>query len=741
MYRRLERWGRGSNRFPLKYLFETVVYRRVTIQIQWNQMTSLQITPLRTRRLLLIVILVIAGGVFTFYSFSGRSKGITRTSSFINFDFRKIDAYIDDSLTYFNAIDSIYRLLPNKAQGLYESYACKRGYYKFVKRDAAKTLLYTDSMLSVLDDLKGDAGYQFWYSTALAYKGDDLRALGRFGEAFGFYFLAREAIQQTGDSCLYRNYSATLGFVAYQQSNYVDAAEYYKQAFLHPSYCDDKANGNTAHMEFATQQSYLDNIGLCYSKLNQSDSAVFYFDLALDYIGKNARHAFTYDKEYNRIIDTVFIEKARGVIFGNKAVDLIRKGRNDEAENLLKESIRLNSLPAHALEDVPYSQAKLSGLYLKQKRTKEAAAVLKSLKAGLDSFPNTELLKRWNRLQADYYQQVEDAGLANLHLTRYVVMKDSMDSKAEGVTSSDIRKEFAHLKTQYQLYNLQKEDALKNKYLLVALAGGGLSVIIGFLIWRNYRLSGKHITALEKLNREVERKNAHLQNTLSSLEKSHEDNSRMMKIVAHDLRNPIGGIAGLSAIMLKTDAFPESQRGMLEMIHKSSNHSIELIQDLVHINTSSRDRFGESMELRELLCYCIEMLHLKSEEKNQRISLTGSTAMVKGDRDKLWRVFNNLISNAIKFSPENTEIKITLSVIDNQVLVSVKDRGIGIPENLSAKLFDISGEAKRRGTAGEPSFGLGLGISKQIVESSNGRIWFENNKTKGASFFVSFPLA
>ena len=704
-------------------------------------MTSVQTTPLSTKRLLLIVVLITITIFFFFYSFSSRTKGVTRTTSFINFDFRKIDAYIDDSLTYFNAIDSIFGLLPNEAQGRYENYACKRGYFKTIKRDAIKTLLYTDSMLVVLNDLKDDPGYQFWYSTALAYKGDDLRALGRFSEAFGYYFLAREAIQQTGDSCLYRNYSATLGLVAYQQLNYVDAAEYYKQAFLYPAYCEDKGNGNTAHMQFTSQQAYLDNIGLCYSKLNQSDSALFYFDSAMNYIDQNAKHAFTYDKEYNRIIDTVFIEKARGVIFGNKAVDLIRTGISNEAEILLKESIRLNSLPAHALEDVPYSQAKLAGLHLRQKRTDEAAVVLKALKAGLDSFPNTELLKRWHHLQADYYHQKGNDRLANQHLTRYVVMKDSMDAKAEGLTSSDIRKEFAHLKTQYQLYNLQKEDALKNKYLFAALAGGGLSMIIGFLIWRNYRLSGKHITALEILNREVERKNVHLQNTLNSLEKSHEDNSRMMKIVAHDLRNPIGGIAGLSAIMLKTDSFPESQRGMLEMIHKSSNHSIELIQDLVHINTSARDRYGESMELRELICYCIEMLHLKSEEKNQRISLTGSPAMVNCDRDKLWRVFNNLISNAIKFSPENTDIRVELSVKDNRVLVSVKDQGIGIPENLSNKLFDISGEAKRRGTAGEPSFGLGLGISKQIVESSNGRIWFENNKTKGATFFVSFPLA
>jgi signal transduction histidine kinase len=275
----------------------------------------------------------------------------------------------------------------------------------------------------------------------------------------------------------------------------------------------------------------------------------------------------------------------------------------------------------------------------------------------------------------------------------------------------------------------------------VALAGAGLSIAIGLLIWRNYRQSTRHIHTLESLNRQINRKNLHLQSALASLEKSHEDNSRMMKIVAHDLRNPIGGISGLSALMLKEDSFSISQRGMLEMIHKSSNHSIELIQDLVNINTAGMEHYNEPMELRDLLGYCIEMLHLKSEEKNQRLILAGGQAMVQADREKLWRVFNNLISNAIKFSPQNTEIRVTLAVNDQKVVVQVKDQGIGIPDSLKEKIFGMSGEAKRRGTAGEPSFGLGLGISKQIVESNGGNIWFQNNNAQGTTFYVSFPLS
>jgi signal transduction histidine kinase len=702
-----------------------------------NSLNRLSFLRKRIGWLLLLVALIaiVVGNVY-----SAKGKKVARSSMYLNFDFKKISGFIGDSAHYFKAIDSIFSLLPQN-QGLYENYACKRGYFIFIKRDPQKALTYTDSILHVLEKMKDEAGYMFWYSTALSYKADDLRAIGRYNEALGFYYLAREATQKTGDSCLYGTYSATLGMVAYQQKNYADAALYFEQAFQHPSYCSDEESGNTAHMQFANKQSYLDNIGLCYSKEGKSDSALFYFDSALNYIDQHSHAAFTFDKDYNRVPDTILIEKARGVIFGNMAVDLIKTGREEEAERLLRQSIQINSRPLHALEDVPYSQAKLAGLYLKQKRNNEAGQVIASLKAGIDTFPNTEILKRWHFMQSQFLESKGDFAGANIHLNRYLVMKDSLETDSRKLTSSDIRKEFDHLKTQYQLHSLQKEDALRSKYMWVAFAGASLSIIIGLLIWRNYRQSTKHIDALEALNRQIRRKNLHLQNTLSSLEKSHEDNSRMMKIVAHDLRNPIGGIAGLSAIMLKENGLPAAQRGMLEMIHKSSNHSIELIQDLVHINTSAMERYKEPVELRDLLSYCIEMLHLKSEEKNQRISLSGSSAMVQGDREKLWRVFNNLISNAIKFSASHTHIRVSLANKAGVVTVSVHDQGIGIPVELKDKIFHMSGEAKRRGTAGEPSFGLGLGISKQIVESNNGKIWFESGQVAGTTFYVSFPAA
>jgi signal transduction histidine kinase len=108
-------------------------------------------------------------------------------------------------------------------------------------------------------------------------------------------------------------------------------------------------------------------------------------------------------------------------------------------------------------------------------------------------------------------------------------------------------------------------------------------------------------------------------------------------------------------------------------------------------------------------------------------------------REKIWRVMSNLISNAIKFSPQGSAINVKIEDYGNEVEISVKDHGIGIPDAIKDKVFNIFTEAKRTGTAGEKSFGLGLSICRQIIENHQGKIWFKSDDKKGTTFFVRLP--
>ena len=109
------------------------------------------------------------------------------------------------------------------------------------------------------------------------------------------------------------------------------------------------------------------------------------------------------------------------------------------------------------------------------------------------------------------------------------------------------------------------------------------------------------------------------------------------------------------------------------------------------------------------------------------------------DQDKFLRVFNNVVMNAIKFSPRGGKIRIRIKSSLQGVLVTVQDNGIGIPPEISDKIFDPFTSAKRAGTAGEQPFGLGLYISKQIIEAHQGRIWFESSPAEGTQFFIQLP--
>jgi signal transduction histidine kinase len=144
-----------------------------------------------------------------------------------------------------------------------------------------------------------------------------------------------------------------------------------------------------------------------------------------------------------------------------------------------------------------------------------------------------------------------------------------------------------------------------------------------------------------------------------------------------------------------------------------------------------------------LLQQTVLLLAYRAGEKQQRLIATNADLpTIQADREKLTRVLDNLVVNAIKFSPEKATIELCAETRPKELIISVHDTGVGIPGDMAALLFEpFVNSVRRKGTAGEQSFGLGLYICRQIVEAHNGRIWFENEPGKGSVFFISLPIA
>lgn len=340
--------------------------------------------------------------------------------------------------------------------------------------------------------------------------------------------------------------------------------------------------------------------------------------------------------------------------------------------------------------------------------------------------------------------QVADAGkeknIAYTLFKKYIALKDSLEIEEKVINQKDLESIFKIAKSEHELDILSKSNKLTSFYMWGAILLASLTIVILVLILAYLNRFKKHHSSLAKLNDEISEKNQQLEGTLIDLQKSHEDNYRMMKIIYHDLRSPIGGMTMAIGLMLEDEHHTEEDREMLQMINTSGQDAIGLINDMLQINTDL-ELSKEEIKVDELLQYCGAMLQFKAEEKGQTIITQGEKVEILIDQEKIRRVINNLLSNAIKFSPFQSKIILSSQLIGNEVLISCEDFGIGVPTEQLETIFDMFTEAKRVGTMGEVTFGMGLAICRQIVNAHKGKIWCENKENGGSIFKILLPIA
>jgi signal transduction histidine kinase len=217
----------------------------------------------------------------------------------------------------------------------------------------------------------------------------------------------------------------------------------------------------------------------------------------------------------------------------------------------------------------------------------------------------------------------------------------------------------------------------------------------------------------------------------------------MLSIVSHDLKSPISGILGLTAVLLDDNTLTARIREILEHIHDAGNRMHHLVVDL--LDTAARQMgkmnlFMQPTELRDILFGVVSRYTHAAEQKHQSfIFPQEGEYWVVGDVQRLGQVFDNIVSNAVKYSPLGGIISITLWGAADTVLVSVQDEGVGFTEDDKAKLFGFFQRLSAQPTGNEPSSGVGLAIVKQIVDMHQGRVWVESEYGHGSKFIVELP--
>lgn len=242
---------------------------------------------------------------------------------------------------------------------------------------------------------------------------------------------------------------------------------------------------------------------------------------------------------------------------------------------------------------------------------------------------------------------------------------------------------------------------------------------------------------LAQKNRELEKSNAELLE-LNNLK------NKFLGMAAHDLRNPLTSISGLSEL-LKGKAFGDltvEQNEYISVINTASNDMLALVNDLLDISVIESGKLDlriGPVSMQELLEDRIKVASVVAAAKSIRIyPAFTATAVVSCDRSRIAQVVDNLIGNAIKFAPPGSVIYISLSRDASNVRISVRDEGPGIPSEEQERLFGEFQRLSVRPTGDEKSTGLGLAIVKKIINAHGGRLEVKSAVGSGSTF--SFTL-
>jgi signal transduction histidine kinase len=281
-----------------------------------------------------------------------------------------------------------------------------------------------------------------------------------------------------------------------------------------------------------------------------------------------------------------------------------------------------------------------------------------------------------------------------------------------------------------------------------------ISAASGFFLYRSSRSNAKLARELEGKNEELSSTNMSLNVLNGLLERQKEKLSEVDKakdefsaMITHELKTPLVPIIGYTELLMDGSLgdLTQKQRDKIQIVHQSANSLLRLISDLLDARKlelgQMKFTIANNVSAEAIVKECVNSVLPLAEARGVALDYRAQDAKLKCDQKRIDQVLHNLLTNAIKFVPEKTG-RIEISVEknqDGQIMFAVKDNGTGIPADKQQNMFKKFYQADTSMSRNAGGTGLGLTISKGIVEAHGGRIWFDSQEGAGSTFYFTVP--
>lgn len=345
---------------------------------------------------------------------------------------------------------------------------------------------------------------------------------------------------------------------------------------------------------------------------------------------------------------------------------------------------------------------------------------------------------RFHKVRSEIYAGLGAYEKAFREQQQMLRLRDSLFNEDFASEIADVREHYESERRERQIAQLESESKSRKRVGFFFAALAGLLAVGAVIVYRNYRekrASEARLRAIELQLRE--------QNT--RLESLNQDKTEIMGIVSHDLKNPLTAIAGLADILATGSAPSQEIQEIAQHIKETTIRMFGMISSL--LDAYRTESLPDAIELQPynlsiLLEQVYEGFQHRAAEKSITLELYNQPLLYASVDPQLFvQVMENLLSNALKFSPPHKTVIIRASVLVECLHIAVCDEGPGINAEDKPRLFTKFAKLSAQPTAGEHSTGLGLAIVKRLMESMRGTVWCEDNPDGGAVFVVEFPRA
>jgi signal transduction histidine kinase len=270
----------------------------------------------------------------------------------------------------------------------------------------------------------------------------------------------------------------------------------------------------------------------------------------------------------------------------------------------------------------------------------------------------------------------------------------------------------------------------------------------------------QRMTELARANDEIAGLYRTAQEHVEELQQLDRLKSRFLSMASHELKTPLTSISGLAQVLLRRmkrrldqgrpsdEEWNQEQRGHVERLDLLNSQTARLgrlvdeLLDVSRIESGKLDFQWAPVDLAGLVSEVAGRLQMTTALHTIEVDLDGAVGKpVTADRDHLEQVLDNLVTNAIKFSPDGGTIRVALKASSDSMVLSVQDPGVGIPSSQLEAIFGLFYQAEDPVSRRTGGMGLGLYISKEIITRHGGRIWAESTPSEGSTFSVSLPRA